>query len=53
MLTRLKSHSRKQKNDKDEDFTTDHADTYKAVYYVEPVNQGASEVSDQPKADCA
>ena len=27
------------KNDKDEDFTTDHADTYKAVYYVEPVNQ--------------
>ena len=24
---------------KDEDFTTDHADTYKAVYYVEPVNQ--------------
>ena len=27
------------KNDKNEDFTTDHADTYKAVYYVEPVNQ--------------
>ena len=27
------------KNVKDEDFTTDHADTYKAVYYVEPVNQ--------------
>ena len=27
------------KNDKDEDFTTNHADTYKAVYYVEPVNQ--------------
>ena len=27
------------KNDKDEDFTTDHVDTYKAVYYVEPVNQ--------------
>ena len=27
------------KNDKNEDFTTDHVDTYKAVYYVEPVNQ--------------
>ena len=27
------------KNEKNEDFTTDHADTYKAVYYVEPVNQ--------------
>ena len=27
------------KNKKNEDFTTDHADTYKAVYYVEPVNQ--------------
>lgn len=27
------------KNDKNEDFTTDHADTYKAVYYVEPVKQ--------------
>ena len=27
------------KNDKNEDFTTDRADTYKAVYYVEPVNQ--------------
>ena len=27
------------KNDKNEDFTTNHADTYKAVYYVEPVNQ--------------
>lgn len=27
------------KNDKNEDFTTDHADIYKAVYYVEPVNQ--------------
>lgn len=27
------------KNDKNEDFTTDHTDTYKAVYYVEPVNQ--------------
>ena len=27
------------KNDKNEDITTDHADTYKAVYYVEPVNQ--------------
>ena len=27
------------KNDKNENFTTDHADTYKAVYYVEPVNQ--------------
>ena len=27
------------KNDKNGDFTTDHADTYKAVYYVEPVNQ--------------
>ena len=26
------------KNEKQEDFTTDHADTYKAVYYVEPVN---------------
>ena len=27
------------KNDKNEDFTTNHVDTYKAVYYVEPVNQ--------------
>ena len=27
------------KNDKNEDFTTDHVDTYKVVYYVEPVNQ--------------
>lgn len=27
------------KNVKNEDFTTDHVDTYKAVYYVEPVNQ--------------
>ena len=27
------------KNDKNEDFTTDHVDTYKAVYYVEPVKQ--------------
>ena len=27
------------KNEKNEDFTTDHADIYKAVYYVEPVNQ--------------
>jgi LPXTG-motif cell wall-anchored protein len=27
------------KNEKNEDFSTDHADTYKAVYYVEPVNQ--------------
>ena len=27
------------KNEKNEDFTTDHVDTYKAVYYVEPVNQ--------------
>lgn len=26
------------KNEKQEDFTTDHVDTYKAVYYVEPVN---------------
>ena len=26
------------KNEKQEDFTTDHVDTYKAVYYVEPIN---------------
>lgn len=30
---------KKAKNKNNEDFTTDHADTYKAVYYVEPVNQ--------------
>ena len=30
---------KKAKNKDNEDFTTDHADTYKAVYYVEPVNQ--------------
>ena len=39
MITRLKSHFEEAKNDKNEDFTTDRADTYKAVYYVEPVNQ--------------
>lgn len=27
------------KNEQGEDFTTSHADTYKTVYYVEPVNQ--------------
>lgn len=27
------------KNDRGENFTTSHADTYKTVYYVEPVNQ--------------
>ncbi len=42
------------KNVKDDHFTTDYADTYKAVYYVEPVNQEAFlKVSDQPKVDCA
>ena len=27
------------KNDEGQDFSTDHADSYKAVYYVEPVNE--------------
>lgn len=37
------------KNTKGEDFSTDHADTYKAVYYVEPQTTDHPVYRDQPK----
>ena len=37
--TKVKVTFQEAKNSGGEDFTTDHADSYKAVYYVEPTNQ--------------